>query len=91
MVQVIVQHKVKDYDRWLPLFKEHDATRREYGCEGATVQRILADPNSVVLVLRWRTAAGFQDFMTKSDVKQVMAKAGVVSEPIITLMTDAQA
>lgn len=88
MVQVIVQHKVKDFDTWLPLFHAHEPTRRQYGCEGALVHRRIEDPQDVVIVLRWRTAQGFQDFVTNSDLKDVMAKAGVLAPPIVQVLTD---
>lgn len=88
MVQVLLQHKVKDYETWLPKFRDHGKVRREYGCEGATVQRALDDPNDVIILFRWQTAGGFRDFMEKSDLKEAMADAGVLTQPVITLLTD---
>jgi hypothetical protein len=31
---VIVQHTVRDYDAWKPVFDEHESIRTKYGAKG---------------------------------------------------------
>lgn len=88
MVHTIIRHKVKDFDRWLPHFREHDGVRRKYGCTSAEVRRDVEDPEQVVIEMDWNAKEGFQEFMERSDVRSVMERAGVVSEPEITIVSD---
>ncbi len=88
MVTVILEHKVKDFDRWVDAYKAHDPMRRRFGCTGASVHRNLEDPQDVVIEFKWKSAEAFREFMEKSDVRDVMRAAGVVSEPAVTMLTD---
>lgn len=86
MVQVIVEHKVRNFDEWLPLFREHDKVRRAYGCQGATVRRGADDPQDVVIEFEWSRPERFREFVEKSDLRDVMQRAGVVGEPHIHVL-----
>ena len=44
MAKAIVQHHVVDYDRWYPVFTEHEAVRRQHGATGHSIYRAVADP-----------------------------------------------
>lgn len=88
MVHAIIQHKVKDFDRWLPAFRAHDPIRRQYGCKSAQVRRAADDPNDVIIEFEWDRKEGFREFMTRSDVRSVMELGGVLGEPQITLASD---
>lgn len=88
MVQVIVKHKVKDFDAWLPRFHDHEPTRRAFGSTGGSVFRNLADPNDIHLHLGWSTPEAFHAFLEESDLKEAMAAAGVLGAPEITLLTE---
>ncbi len=89
MVEVIIDHKVKDFDAWLPVFRDHDKVRREFGCEGATVHRTKNDPNEVIIRFEWSRPDRFQEFVERSDLKEVMKKAGVIGEPRMMVLGDA--
>lgn len=88
MTDIIVEHKVKDFDAWLPVFRAHDETRRRFGCEGASVRRDATDPNDVVIEMRWSSPQRFREFVEKSDLRQVMERSGVVSEPRINVLSE---
>ena len=58
MAKVIVQHHVADYDRWFPVFNEHEAARRQHGATGHSIGRDVSDPNTIVIVNDFATVEG---------------------------------
>ncbi len=90
MAKVIVQHHVEDYDRWLPVFKEHGEARRANGATGHTVTRGVDDPNAVIIVNDFATVEGAKAFMTDPSLKEVMARAGVDSVPQVWIVEEAE-
>src|SRR5665647_2453992 len=55
---LIVQHTVRDYDAWKPVFDEHEGVRVRYGCQGHTIYRDADDPNSLTLLFRYESLWG---------------------------------
>jgi heme-degrading monooxygenase HmoA len=88
MATVIVQHHVEDYDRWLPLYKEHGEVRRAHGGTGHQIYRTADDPNALVIVNDFESLEGAKAFMADPSLKEVMANAGVNSEPKAWLCDD---
>jgi quinol monooxygenase YgiN len=93
MAKVIVQHQVADYDRWIEVFKEHQATRQSHGATGHSVTRVASDPNTIVIVNDFATLEGAQAFTQDPSLPAAMAKGGVTGAPQvwITNETDAAA
>jgi hypothetical protein len=91
MTKVIVQHRVADYDRWFPVFTEHEAVRRQHGATGHSVNRDVADPNAVVIVNDFATLEGARAFMQDPSLPAVMARAGVDGQPQIWVVNEADA
>jgi quinol monooxygenase YgiN len=85
-MDIIVQHRVRDYEAWKPAFDEHEPTRVKHGCLGHTVYRSADDPNEVTVITSWRSRDGAEDFMRDPSLKEAMEKGGVISEPRITLL-----
>ena len=81
MPKVIVQHHVADYDRWHPVFTEHETVRRQHGAKGHAIHRVAADPNSVVVVNDFATLEGAQAFAQDPSLPEVMGRAGVDGPP----------
>lgn len=81
MVKVIVQHHVADYDRWYPVFTEHEAVRRQHGASGHTIHRELANSNSVVVVNEFATLEGAQGFSKDPSLPEAMRRGGVDGPP----------
>ena len=90
MTKVIVQHHVADYDRWYPLFTEHGEVRRQYGATGHSLNRELADSNSLVIVNEFATLEGARAFMEDPSLPDVMARAGVDGPPQIWIVDEAE-
>lgn len=91
MAKVIVQHHVADYDRWLPVFTEHEAVRRQHGATGHSINRDAADPNLIVVLNDFESLDGARGFMADPSLPGVMGRAGVDSEPIVWLVDEAEA
>ena len=90
MAKVIVQHHVEDFDRWYPVFKEHGEVRRGHGATGHTLNRGVDDPNLIVIANEFATVEGARAFLTDPGLKEVMAKAGVDSEPQVWVVEEAE-
>lgn len=91
MAKVIVQHRVADYDRWLPVFTEHEAVRRQHGATGHTVTREAADPNSLVIVNDFASLDGARAFSQDPSLPDAMARGGVEGHPQVWIVEDADA
>lgn len=91
MVKVIVQHKVADYDRWLTVFADHEAIRRQHGATGHSVGRQVGSANSVVIVNDFATLAGATAFSQDPSLPAAMARGGVEGAPQVWLVEEADA
>ena len=81
---IIVQHKVRDYDTWKPVFDEHEATRRRYGANGHELYRGSDDPNELTIVNHFPSKEQAEAFAADPSLKEAMERGGVISEPRIT-------
>lgn len=91
MAKVIVQHRVVDYDRWFPVFTEHEAVRRQHGATGHSVNRVVADPNSVVIVNDFATIEGARAFSQDPSLPAAMERGGVDGAPQVWIAEEADA
>jgi len=90
MVKVIVQHRVADYERWLPVFTDHEAVRRQHGATGHSITRDVADPNSIIIVNEFATLEGAKAFSQDPSLPAAMAAGGVVGAPQVWIASDAE-
>ncbi|MHB8398977.1 MAG: cyclase [Candidatus Limnocylindrales bacterium] len=90
MVKVIVQHHVADYDRWHPVFTEHEATRRRHGATGHSIGREVGDPNSIVIVNDFATLEGARAFSQDPSLPAAMERGGVEGPPQVWILDEAE-
>ena len=83
---MIVQHKVADYDKWKQAFDQHESVRASYNIGLIAVGQTLDDPTSIVAIFASPQASDFTDFLEKSNLKEVMKNAGVISQPTINIL-----
>jgi hypothetical protein len=90
MAKVVVQHRVEDYDRWYPVFTEHESVRREYGATGHSLGRVAGDPNSLVIVNEFATVDGARAFSQDPSLPAAMARGGVEGMPQVWIVDEAE-
>jgi len=91
MTKVIVQHHVADYDRWYPVFTEHEAVRRRHGATAHSINREVADPNTIVIVNDFATLEGAQAFAKDPSLADAMQRGGVDKTPQAWIVDEAEA
>jgi quinol monooxygenase YgiN len=89
-MKIIVQHTVRDYDAWKPAFDEHEATRAKYGCTGHTIYRDPDNRNDLTILTSWGSREGAEKFMQDPSLKAAMEKGGVISEPRVAMLEEAE-
>lgn len=82
---VEIVHTLKDYAKWRPLFNTDSTVRKASGLTDMVVGRNDANPNSVVVVLQVSDTAKAKAFSGDPRLKDVMAKAGVISKPDVQM------
>jgi hypothetical protein len=86
-VTVIVRHRVTDYAAWREIyddFAEQAGIGKAHG-----VYRAINDPNNVLVIHAFETAAEAELFSGAAYMRQVMHIAGVDGKPRIELYVDA--
>jgi hypothetical protein len=81
--RVRVTHKVKDWTAWKKEFDDHKQARMDAGLIDRVVGHSIGDDHMVSLVFAITDMAKAKAFMNSKDLKDKMAKAGVVGPPNI--------
>jgi len=89
MPYVLVRHKVRDYSMWKPVFDGHGVTRQTTGSKGGYVFRNADDPNEVLILLEWEDLEQARGLILSEDLKEKMKESGVVEEPDIFFLEQA--
>lgn len=89
-MDILVQHTVRDYDEWKPAFDEHEPIRAKFGCTGHTIYRDPGNPNDVSILTSWESREGAEQFIQDPSLKAAMDKGGVISEPRVTFLDEAE-
>jgi hypothetical protein len=83
MGTMIIRHKVKDYGKWRPVFDKHAGAQKAAGLSNPRVFRSADDKNELVVVFDTKDTKSAKDFAASPDVRETMAKAGVMDDPTI--------
>lgn len=81
MVYLLLKLKVKDFDKWKPVFDQNSSMRNKSGSLGGQVFHESNDPNSVIILFEWNNIDNANSFITSEDLRKVMEKAGVIGRP----------
>lgn len=81
MVYFLVKLKVKDFDKWKPVFHQSSSIRKKSGSLGGQVFHESNDPNSVSVLFEWNNIDNAKSFLTSEDLRKIMEKAGVIGRP----------
>ncbi len=81
MIKMTVRHKVADFAKWKPVYDQHDAVRKQFGCQADEVFTSVKNPNDVLVVLQWESKDQAMKFGQSPTLREAEERGGVVSEP----------
>lgn len=90
MITVIVQHTVRDYDTWKPVFDEHGDIRRRHGATGHQLYRGADDPNAVTILNQFPTREQAEAFANDPSLPEAMKRGGVTGEPRVSFTRETE-
>jgi len=78
---VMIQHPVKNFDKWEVQYFAHDSVRKAYGITHYVIGRDLKDSNLVYVIDKMDDLQKAKTFSTLPNLKAAMQKAGVSGPP----------
>ena len=87
---LVMQHKVRDYDDWKPVFDAGESTRTRHGCTGHEIYRDDDDANDLTIMLNFPSREAGEAFLVDPELKERLAEAGVLSKPRTMWATQTQ-
>ena len=84
-ITVIISHEVKDFDTWKQVFDAHESNRASLGMKTKPYRK-LDSPNTVFVIGEAPSRQVFEKMFFNPDMAEVRKAAGVISEPIVTLL-----
>lgn len=86
MKTVIMQHEVKDFANWKPVFDEDETNRAKVGVKLLGLYTSVKNPNDVTMIFEAPGAEVIEAYASTPNVQEVMKKAGVISVPVISIL-----
>ena len=86
MPAVLIIHRVADYKTWLKHYEDHEPKRVEASVTKSVVWQAEGDPNNVYILMQCTDINKMKRFGESDELKQTMAKAGVIGKPTIQLL-----
>ena len=83
MAQMIVNHKVRDYEAWRPGYDEHEKSRVAAGITNGKVFRRAEDPNDLLIILDVTDVEKARAWSQSEDLRSTMQSVGVLGAPTI--------
>ena len=85
---MLVRHKVEDFNKWMPVYNDHAAFRRDNGSNGAQLFRNADNPNEVLILFEWESIDKAKAFAQSENLRQKMQEAGVLEKPDIYFLNE---
>ena len=83
MTQMIIHHKVRDYEAWRPGYNEHEKSRAAAGITNGRVFQRAEDPNDLVIILDVADVERARTWSQSEDLRSAMQRVGVLGAPTI--------
>ena len=87
---LIVQHAVRDYDDWKPVFDAGETVRTRHRCSGHEIYRGVDDANDLTIMLEFPSREAGKALLADPELRQHMGEGGVVSKPRTMWVTQTQ-
>ena len=81
MSHLLIHHHVQDFTTWKAGYDDHKSVRDSSGLKELHVLQGLEDANEVVILFEAEDIAKARDFMSSDDLKETMARLGVIGAP----------
>ena len=88
MIVVAIKHPVADYEVWKSVYDERNPGT--FGAKFARVNRLVSDPNTVIVVAGFESVDAANEMIESPDLKAAMEKAGVTSAPRIEVYEETE-
>lgn len=88
MVNVLVRHKVVDFEKWKAKFDEHFSMRKAGGELNVRIFHNHEDPTDITLLMEWETLDKAHKFINSDLLKSGMQMAGVTGTPTIIYLDE---
>jgi heme-degrading monooxygenase HmoA len=87
---LITLHKVEDYAKWKTEFDSGMDMRKEAGEKSYQVFHIDDDSNNLAILFEWDNLDNARKFMESNKLREKMQKGGVIGEPEIRFLEEAE-
>ncbi len=88
MNNVIIRHKVEDFNKWKPAYDDNLSARQAAGLKDINLWRNLNDPNEIVMLFEVADIAKAKKFSESPELKEKMQEAGVLGPPDFIFLSD---
>jgi hypothetical protein len=82
--EIMIRHRVANFETWQTAFSEHAPARKESGIEGHRVVRDPSDPNLLTCILSVSNLERAKEMLSSPELHRTMAAAGVQGTPEIS-------
>ncbi len=86
MVTVIMQHEVKDFAQWKPVFDADEPNRAKAGVKKIGLYTSVKNPNEVTMIFEAPGADVLDAFMSDPHLQEAMKEGGVISAPVVSVL-----
>ena len=84
---MLISHKVDNLEHWLAGYDAAEAVRQQAGITGHAANQSLDAPQTVIVYHQAESHDTLRAFIAQPALKDVMRKAGVISEPEVMFVT----
>ena len=88
MVIMAVQHRFQDYEAWKKVFDSFPPLNG--GAKFHTINRMVGDPNMVLVVTGFESEAEAQAFRANPGLADAIKRSGIIGQPRIELYEEAE-
>jgi hypothetical protein len=88
MNYLLVHHRVQDFDKWKVVYDGHLPMRQQAGIREVHLWHAVQDPNDVTIMFEASDPPKAKAFAESEDLRQVMAKSGVVGKADVAFLKD---
>ena len=89
MAHILIKHKVNDYPVWKAVFDNFADFRKSSGEQTHQILHTADNSNDLTLFFKWDSVENAKTFLSSSELKTAMQKAGVSEEPNIQFLNEA--